>query len=39
MNGVSGDVDMITLQAPNGGVPGFKFGNKLNYYKKWKFKF
>lgn len=38
-NGVSGDVDMITLQAPNGGVPGFKFGNKLNYYKKWKFKF
>lgn len=38
-NGVSGDVDMITLQAPNGGVPGFKFGNKLNYYKKQKFKF
>ncbi len=32
-NGVPGAIDMVTLQAPNGGIPGFKLGNKLNYYK------
>ena len=33
-NGVPGATDMVTLQAPNGGIPGFKKGHKLNYYKK-----
>ena len=32
-NGVPGAIDMVTLQVPNGGIPGFKLGNKLNYYK------
>jgi len=28
-NGVKEEVGMVTLQAPNGGVPSFKFGKKL----------
>lgn len=33
-NGVPGAIDMVTLQAPNGGIPGFKFGKKIKLLKK-----